>query len=98
VTYDGSTASLYLDNSLIGSVYAPGFNGTGSMTGAIGNDSYLIGSPFQGNIDEFRISDVALTPDQFLNVVPEPSSGLLLVLGLFGFLWVRHRGDPRPAR
>ena len=43
--------------------------------------------PFQGLIDEVRISDQALQPDQFLNV-PEPAT--LFVLGL-GALMLRRK-------
>jgi len=40
---------------------------------------------FDGLIDEVRISDVALTPDQFLNV-PEPSTFFLLGIGAISLL------------
>ena len=49
--------------------------------------------PFRGIIDEVRISDEALSPDQFLNVppVPEPATATLLFLGLGGLAWRRRR-------
>lgn len=49
--------------------------------------------PFRGLIDEVRISDVALRPDQFLNAppIPEPATGALLCLGVAGLAW-RRRG------
>jgi hypothetical protein len=47
-----------------------------------------IGDGFGGWIDEFRISDEALTPDQFL-IVPEPNSVGLLLGG--GFLILAGR-------
>jgi len=49
----------------------PGSNTTGDRT---------IGDGFRGYLDEVRISDAALTPDQFL-IVPEPTAISLLVLG-----------------
>jgi len=55
-----------------GSFDFPGDSTLGTRT--IGGDS----GTFRGYIDEFRISDEALTPDQFLIAIPEPSS-----LGLF---------------
>ncbi|MBU0677392.1 MAG: LamG domain-containing protein, partial [Verrucomicrobia bacterium] len=54
----------------------PGTNITGDRT--IGGDS----GTWRGYIDEFRISDEALSPDQFLNAVPEPNSLLLILAGL----------------
>ena len=41
-----------------------------------------IGNSWNGYIDEFRISDVALLPSQFLcAAIPEPSTLALLALG-----------------
>ena len=42
-------------------------------------------------IDEIRLSDSALTPDQFLNSVPEPSSLVLVMLGLVSLMGLRSR-------
>lgn len=79
-----SQYSLYLDGMLLatealpsgtdGPYYFPGTGMTGDRT---------IGSSYGGWIDEFRISNEALTPDQFL-IVPEPTSVVLLGLGLAG--------------
>lgn len=55
----------------------PGSDNTGDRT--IGGDS----GTFRGYLDEVRISDTALTPDQFL-IVPEP--GTLGLLGLGGLV------------
>jgi hypothetical protein len=48
---------------------------------------------FIGNIDEVRISDVALSPDQFLNnqVIPEPSTLALFGLGIVAVLGFGYR-------
>jgi hypothetical protein len=55
--------------------------------GAAGNNTLN----YAGFLDEIRISDVALTPDQFLNfVVPEPSIAVLLPVGAL-LLWRRSR-------
>jgi hypothetical protein len=61
---------------------------------AIGN-SVVGQAAFQGNIDELRISDVAIPPSQFLNVTPEPTSLALFTLG--GAVFVRRR-HCRPVR
>ena len=67
----------------------PGTDETGTRT---------IGNGFRGYLDEFRISDTALTPDQFL-IVPETSAFGLLALGLGMFAawrssnhWKKPRG------
>jgi hypothetical protein len=60
--------------------------------------TYTVGSnlePFSGYLDEIRISNVALSPDQFLNGVPEPTTFLLTLLGLFVFSLRRRNGSSR---
>ena len=81
VTYDGTAATLYVDGAPVDSgAYA--FAGTGTKDGVIGNSTFLNGRVFPGYIDEVRISDVALSPSQFLNV-PEPGAlALLLPVGV----------------
>jgi hypothetical protein len=96
-TDDGSTVSLYLDGTLVDSTsISPQpnfqtFSGSGTIGGAIGNDTTIAGgiTAFRGNIDEVRISNVALPPSQFLNVVPEPTTASLLALG--GVALLRRR-------
>lgn len=51
--------------------------GRGLYGGGHGDRAY-------GLIDEIRISDVALSPSQFLNAIPEPGVGLLAALSLLG--------------
>lgn len=90
-TYDGTTASLYLDGTLVDSANFQGFTGSGTTQAGIGYDPLVPGSSyFQGNIDEVRISDVALSPAQFLNVVPEPTTLPLLALGVIGTICIRR--------
>jgi hypothetical protein len=77
-TYDGTKARLYVDGALVDSANFAGFVGSGTFSAALGND--ILGSAaFQGNIDELRISDVALSPGQFL--APEPGSFAWLAIG-----------------
>lgn len=46
---------------------------------------------FSGIQDHYRISDVALTTDQFLSAVPEPSSAALLSLGGLALILRRRK-------
>jgi hypothetical protein len=46
---------------------------------------------FDGVIDEVRISDRALSPSEFLAVVPEPGTFSLLALGGLGLMFFRRR-------
>lgn len=60
--------SLYVDGSLIATQLLPSsadgpYNFAGETTGG----TRTIGNGFRGYIDEFRISNTALTPTQFLN-------------------------------
>jgi hypothetical protein len=72
-----------------GPYFFPGTDETGDRT--IGGES----GTFYGWIDEFRISDTALTPDQFLGAfpIPEPSTFLLTLLGLYVFGLRRRKGS-----
>lgn len=76
-----------------GPYFFPGTDHTGDRT--IGGDS----GTWRGYLDEFRISDEALTPDQFLNhVIPEPSTAFLFALaGLALGLRRRNKRFRRPV-
>jgi len=79
--WDGSTAKIFLDGTQIG----PGASYTGVLNnteGALGigglvrhNNGSNTGQFFNGLIDEVRISDVALSPNQFLK--PPAASGVV---------------------
>lgn len=78
---------LIADDSLPSSADGPYFFTGTDVTGdrTIGGES----GTWRGYLDEFRISDEALTPDQFL-IVPEPSTLMLLALGCVG-MYCRRR-------
>lgn len=84
------TLSLYVDGVLAGST--TGFNGLlvpsapTSWTLGRGQFNGNPGDTINGILDEVRISDSALSPSEFLNVVPEPSVALLGALGALGMM------------
>lgn len=43
-----------------------------------------------GWLDEFRVSDEALTPDRFLCSIPEPSTVTLIIIGCLGMYGLRR--------
>ena len=88
--YDGAgqTLKVYIDGSLINT-----YSFT-SATVTLDFPAIEIGKPnnadayyFHGYIDEVRISDATLSPDEFLNgnPVPEPATFFLLVSGVAAF-------------
>ena len=83
--------SIYLNGSLAASGYVgPAGDGPYYFPGTDNTGDRVIGGnngSFRGWLDEFRISDEALTPDQFLNAVPEPGTFTLLGLGGLAFLF-----------
>lgn len=81
LTYDGATrvARLFIDYTDVGGgvVTNPLVYDNNPLTIGQGGG----GRAFDGWIDEVRISDNVLSADQFLHVVPEPSSLALMALG-----------------
>lgn len=77
LVYDGLRLCWYLDGRPEGQVDAPGIVPPGSAPITIGNRT-TEGIPdrgFWGFLDEIRIVDRALGPDQFLNFGPRPEDG-----------------------
>lgn len=76
--------SIYIDGQLQYSSSLPsGTDGPYSFFGTDVAGDRELGENFHGYIDEVRISDTALTPDEFL-IVPEPSTLVLISLGILG--------------
>lgn len=79
-----SNYKIYVDGGLIANAFVdPSADGPYNFPGST-LGTRTIGGPtgtWRGWIDEFRISDEALTPDQFLIAVPEPSTLLLFIAG-----------------
>ena len=79
---DTDTYRIYIDGALEHEDLLPSdAQGSYVFPGSVETGDRQIGRGFRGYLDEFRISDTALTPDQFLNAVPEPGTLGLLALG-----------------
>jgi hypothetical protein len=102
-TYNGAskvtTIHLYEDYVAITPAHEQNFYGTAANGPTINANAsnFKIGAPnpFSGLIDEIRISNTALTPDQMLHV-PEP--GTLTLCGLAGMLALGRRRRIRTLR
>ena len=75
----------YIDGAVVDtfSTGVAALDGIGSGTGDIRLGAYntTASARFDGLQDQFRISNTALTPAEFLGAVPEPSALALIVLG-----------------
>jgi hypothetical protein len=97
-TFDSATGQekLYINHEPVATT-ATSLRPLQTLTGAnpglgIGNNQTgtFGGENFPGIIAEVRLSNVALTPDQFLPV-PEPATQLLMILAAIGWFLRRHR-------
>ena len=92
-TYDGSALKIYVNGELKGTNNDPNgniYSSSGDLfIGKYGGGGYN----FSGLIDEVRISDEALSPQQLgysdsLAAIPEPASLSLFAIGLLGLLGI----------
>jgi hypothetical protein len=94
---DGTTLSLYVNHVLVASTPIVSTDPRLAIGTTSGGDwhagEWSVGRGLYGGghgdraygfIDEVRISDSALTPDQFLQGVPEPATGAIVLVGFLG--------------
>jgi len=87
--------SIYIDGRLQHSGTLPaGTDGPYFFFGTDISGDRGIGEGFRGYLDEFRISDEALTPSQFL-IAPEPGTVALVTLGGLALLLSRRSRHAR---
>ena len=89
---DSTSYAIYLNGQVQASDSLPtGGEGPYWFSGDPTTGNRTLGDGFRGWIDEFRISDEALLPSQFLNAsIPEPGTLGMLGLGFIG-LMIRKR-------
>jgi hypothetical protein len=88
---DPTEYTVYIDGQIqYKGGYPGGATGPYEFTGNVALGTRTIGGEsgtWRGYIDEFRISDEALTPDQFLIAVPEPGTVFLCLSGVAALFW-----------
>jgi hypothetical protein len=91
-SYDGTTRSIYLDGTLLGTD-TPGVNDATSNNFAIGLADPLstTNASFIGSIDNVAIFTSALTPTGVADTIPEPASLAVLSIGTLGLGAAKRR-------
>jgi MYXO-CTERM domain-containing protein len=88
---------LYLDGALLGTRNFAITTTTGGTDTRLGAQFSWYGEYFHGTLDNIRIFDTAITPDQNVNVAetPEPSTILTGALGVGAAVFARRRRKSR---
>ena len=85
-TLQGTSGKLYVNGNLDVSASLPGLNTPAGTTFFLGDFTYGLVTPFGGLLDEVAVYDRALSTTEIstLAAVPEPSTALLVGIGLVG--------------
>ncbi len=105
MTFDGTAGAnglfeMFMNGSSVGTLALPvAMNRVTIDTGDVAQLRFAgraaSTNSLAGRLDEWRLSDAVLAPDQFLNYVPEPSTAALILCGL-AMAWRRgRRNAPR---
>jgi hypothetical protein len=88
MTLDGSTLKAYVDDVVIAENVGAGAPGVNTNAIRIGAAGYAGG--IEGLIDDIKIYDTALTDEEVLAHIPEPTTILLLGLG-YGAMLIKRK-------
>lgn len=83
--YNGSAMSIYVNGTLVGTQSLTGaVLDKGGLSGAVGRDNVSAALFFSGLIDDFRIHDTALAPEQLGYYADVPEAGTAAAVVILG--------------
>ena len=91
VTYDGSTISLYLDGTLVGTQTRSANSSVGALV--IGANKNEAGAWFPGGLDELKVYDRALSTDEILTHATQVTPNAPRVVGETGTVTLNNTID-----